>query len=101
MPRKETRRKERRKNGSGHRAKPSSHTQATDARMGKEEKKRKQKEEQNKETGSGTQLPGPFGRPLRPAWIIQWANTETPPPTGGLLLLFGEYLEAGSTPGTI
>ena len=37
----------------------------------------KQKEEQKKETGNGptTQLPGPFGRLLRPIWFIQW----TPP----------------------
>ena len=39
MPRKETRRRERRKNGSGHRV--------IDARMGVEETNRKRKEEQN------------------------------------------------------
>ena len=51
MPRKEIRRKELRKNGLGKKVKPSTPTQATDARMGKEEKNRKQKEEQKKETG--------------------------------------------------
>ena len=40
--------------------------QAIDARMGEEEKNRKQKEEQKKETESGspTHLPGPFSRLL-------------------------------------
>ena len=58
MSRKEIRRKERRKNGSGQRAKPSTPTLAIDERMGEEEKNGKQKEEQKKETGSGppTQL---------------------------------------------
>ena len=69
MPRKETRRKERGKNGLGQRVKPFTPTQAIDARMGEEEKNRKQKEEQNEETGSGvpTQLLGPFKFLLRPA----------------------------------
>ena len=60
-------------------------TQAVDASMGEEEKNRKQKEEQKKDKGSGAliQLPGPFGRLLRPAWIIQWAYCEKPTPTGG------------------
>ena len=29
---------------------------------------------------------GPFGRLSRPAWIIRWADSETPPPTGGIYL---------------
>ena len=43
-------------------------------RIWEEEQNRKQKEEQKKETGSGppTQLPGPFIRLVRPAWIIRW-----------------------------
>ena len=83
MPRKETRTKERRKNGS-EKVKPSTPTQASDARMEEEEKNRKQKEEhKKKKTGSGPpiKLPGPFGRLLRPAWIIRWAYSETPTPT--------------------
>ena len=61
------------KNGSGQRAKPSTPTQPFDARMGEKEKNIKQKEEQRKETGSGTptQLPGPFGHLLRPTWTIR------------------------------
>ena len=31
---------------------------------------------------------GPFGRILQPAWIIQWAYSETPPP----LLTCGVYI---------
>ena len=67
MPRKE---KGRREGADGKTILP---TQVIDVRMGEEEKNRKQKEEQKKETGSGppTQLPGPFGRLLRPAWIIR------------------------------
>ena len=55
----------------GQKAKLSTPTQAIDERIGDEE----QKEEQRKETGSGTptQLPGPFGRLLRLSWIIWWA----------------------------
>ena len=66
-----------RKDGLGKREKPSTLTQAINAHMGEEEKNRKQKDEQ-KETGSRppTQLPGPFGHLLRPAWIIQWAYSE-------------------------
>ena len=65
-PRKETRRKEQRRNGAGKRAKPSPPpTQAIDARMGEEE--------QNIRKKLGTQPPGPFGRLLRPAWIIRRA----------------------------
>ena len=58
MPRKETRRK----NGFRQKAKPSTSTQEVDALMGEEEKNIKQKQEQNKETGTGppTQLPGPI-----------------------------------------
>ena len=69
MPRKETRRKERRKNGSGPWAKPSTPTQTNDAHMGEEKKNRKQKGVQKKETGSGPpgQGPGPFDLLLRPA----------------------------------
>ena len=48
MARNETRREERRKNGSEQKAKPSTPTQAIDAQMG-EEKKRKQREEQKQE----------------------------------------------------
>ena len=48
--------------------------------------KKKQKEEKKKETGSAPsiQLPGLFGRLLRPTWIIRWAYSETPLPTGGI-----------------
>ena len=53
MPRKETRRRERRKSESSQKVKPSIPTQAIDARMREEEKNRKQKEEQKIETGSG------------------------------------------------
>ena len=49
MPKKETRRKERRKKGSGQKAQPSIPTQEIDARIGEEEKNRKQKEEQKKQ----------------------------------------------------
>ena len=49
MPRKGTRRKERRKNGSRQRATPSTPTQPLDACMGEEEKNGKQKEEQKKQ----------------------------------------------------
>ena len=45
MPRKKTRREERRKNRSEKKAKPSTPIQATDASMGEEEQNRKQKEE--------------------------------------------------------
>ena len=80
--RKETRRKELRKTGSGQRVKPSTPTQAIDAHMGEEEKNRKQKQERNKETRSErqTMLPGPFCRLLRPTWIIRWEYSETPTP---------------------
>ena len=63
MTRKETRRKESRKIASEKKAKPSTPTQAIDASMGEEEKNRKHKEEQKKETRSGppTQVPAPFG----------------------------------------
>ena len=52
-----------------------------DARMGEENKNRKQKKEQKKGTGSEppTQLPGPFGNLLRPTWITWWSFSETPP----------------------
>ena len=43
--------KERRKNGSAQRVKPSTPTEAIDARMGEEQKNRKPKKEQKKETG--------------------------------------------------
>ena len=57
---------ERRKNGLAQRVKPSNPTLAIDALIGEEEQKRKQKEEQNKETGSGfpTQLPWTIWSPL-------------------------------------
>ena len=55
MSRKETIRRERVKDDSGQKAKPSTPTQAIDARMGEEEKNIKQKEEQKKETGSEPQ----------------------------------------------
>ena len=55
MPRKESRRKERRKNGSGQKAKPSTPTQAIDAHMGEEKRNRKQKEEQKKKQGADLQ----------------------------------------------
>ena len=60
---------------------PSTPTQAIDALMGEEEENRKQKEEQKQETGRRppTQLPGPFGRLVRPTWIIRWAYSETRP----------------------
>ena len=50
MPRKETRRKERRKNRFEQKAKPSTPTHAIEVHMGEEENNRKQKEEQEKET---------------------------------------------------
>ena len=65
-----------RKNGSGQRAKPSTPLQAIDARIGEEEKSRKQKDEQKKGTGSGPQpshldhlvasykQPESYGRPI-------------------------------------
>ena len=56
MPRKETRRKEGRKNGSRQRTKPSTITQAIDVGMGEEEENGKQKEEEKKEKGSGFPL---------------------------------------------
>ena len=42
MPRKETKRKKQRKNGSGQKVKPSTPTQAIDEHIGKEEKDQKQ-----------------------------------------------------------
>ena len=70
-------------------AKPSIQTQVIDARMGEEEQNSKQKEEQKKETvgESPTQLPGPFGRLLRPAWIIRCTHS-VPGTQGELLLLY-------------
>ena len=49
MPRKETMRKEGRKNGSGQKVKPSTTTQAIDAHMGEEEKYRRKNK---RKTGS-------------------------------------------------
>ena len=54
IPRKETRREERRKNGSGQKAKRSIPTQAIDERMGGRGKAKKTEEKQKKETESGT-----------------------------------------------
>ena len=68
-------------------------TQTIVALMGEEEKNRKQKEE----TGSGppTQLPGPFGRLLRPAWIILWAYSEpSPHPQGNKDIIIEEVNES-------
>ena len=50
---------------------------ATDALIGNEE----QNEKQKKETGSGLQpiYPGPFGRLLRPSWIIRRAYSKPLP----------------------
>ena len=74
MPRKETRRKERR------RVKPPTSTLAIEALIGEEENG-KQKKELKKETESGslTQLP----------WIIQWLLTTHMDHTTGLFLLIG------------
>ena len=68
---KREKKEKKKRNGLGQRVKPSTPTQAIDARIGEEEKNRKQ-EEKKKETVSGpsTQLPGPFRCLLRPAWII-------------------------------
>ena len=98
MPRKETVRKERKENGSRQKAKPSTPTQGIDARMGGEEKNIQQKEEQKKETGSGapTQLPGPFGRLLRPAWIIRLAYSITPSLPTGLIYITKSFAFTGN-----
>ena len=85
MPRKE--KKERtKKNGSGHRLKLSTPTQASDAPMGEEGKNKKQREEKKKKTviGAPTQISGPFDSLLRPAWIVRWSYSETSPATGGI-----------------
>ena len=62
----------------GAKDKPSTTTQTNDERMGEEEKNRKQKEAQKKETGSGppTQLPGLFHRLLQLAF---WRNHPAQP----------------------
>ena len=59
MARKETRGIQRRKNGSGQRAKPPTPSRTIDERMGKEEKNIKQKKEQKKETGTGNPIQKP------------------------------------------
>ena len=84
MPRKETRRKEQRKNESGQRVKLSTPTQAIDARMGEEEKNRKQKGEQKKETGSGppAQLPRPSVASYDPYGSYGGPTLKPTPPTG-------------------
>ena len=54
-----------------------------DALIGFEEQNRKQMKE--KRARPQTSYPGPFGRLLRPAWIIRWAYFEklpTPRPHG-------------------
>ena len=56
MPRKETRRKGGRKNGSGQKAKPSNPTQATDESMGEEEKNRNRRKNKKKKQGMGPNL---------------------------------------------
>ena len=60
---------------------PSTPTQAIDARMGEEEKNRKQGRTKRNRERAPAQLPGPFGRFLRPAGIMRWAYSETPPPS--------------------
>ena len=71
MPRKEKRRKEQRRKKNEEQwlgAEPSILNLAVYALIEEEEQNRKQKDEQKKETGSAspTQLPGPFGRLIRP-----------------------------------
>ena len=73
---------ERWNNGQGKKAKPSTPTLVIDALIGEKEQSGKQKEEQKKQTGCGSQpnYPGPFGHLYGPAWIKQWAYSEIPPP---------------------
>ena len=58
--------------GEASRVKHPTPSEAADALIGGEKQNAKQKEEQKEEIGSGspTQLPRPFSRLLRPAWII-------------------------------
>ena len=61
--------------------KPSTPARATDAL-------RMEKEQKRKEQGVGPQpgYPGPFGRLLRPTWIIRWAYSK--PPKGKFIYIY-------------
>ena len=80
----QVRRRKKRKRIEAQSVKPSAPSQATDAHIGDEEQRGNQKKNKRKKQGSGPQssYTGSFGGLLRPAWIILFAYSETPPPTG-------------------